>query len=252
MHPISVTIIALNEQDRIGDAIASVEWAAEVIVVDSGSSDETVAIAERAGARAEHADWPGYGRQKNRAAALAANRWVLSLDADERVSPGLADEIQRIELAGAEVAFELRRRNRVTGAPLRHWPWAWDRTARLYDKERARFSEVPVHESLQVNGAVGRLQGVLEHETYRNWDDYYCRQKRYAALGARAAYEHGVRPIIGDQYLRPAVTFIRQFLIRGHLLSGRLGFRYSLESARGTRQKLRLLQELWESRSGSE
>jgi glycosyltransferase involved in cell wall biosynthesis len=242
--PISVTIIARNEADRIAPAIGSVAWAAEVLVLEEGSSDGTADVARAAGARVEHAPWLGFGPTKNLAAELAACDWVLSLDADERVSPELADAIAVLADEPPEAAFRVCRRNRFAGRTIRQWPWVRDRCIRLYDRRQARFSDVSVHESVHAYGAVGQLEGVLEHEAYRDWNDYLHRQLRYAELGARQAHEAGRSPRVGDLSVRPMVTWLRHLIGRGYLLGGVLGWRLARLASRGTYIKYLLLREI--------
>lgn len=244
MHPVSVTVIALNEADGIAAAVSSVAWADEVMVLDSGSSDRTVEVARSAGARVVEEGWRGYGAQKNRAAELAAHDWVLSLDADERAGEDLARSVESLAADPPEAAFRVRRLNHFAGRPIRTWPWAWDLTARLYDRRRASFDERLVHETLRCEGRVGRLPGLLHHFSYRGWDDYLARQESYARLGAEEAAAHGRRPRAGDLTVRPAVTLFRHLLGRGYLVGGVLGFRLSVMAARGTRRKYAILREL--------
>jgi len=244
VRPVSVTIIARDEEGRIGAALSSVAWADEVVVVDSGSSDLTVEVARSAGARVVQEGWRGYGAQKNRAAELAAHDWVLSLDADERVGADLALAIQSLADRPAEAAFEVRRSNHFAGRPIRTWPWAWDLTTRLYDRRRGSFDEGMVHESLRPNGRVGRLEGVLHHFSYRGWDDYLARQEHYARLGAEQAMATGRRPRPGDLTLRPAASFLRHYLGRGYLLGGAHGLRLALAAARGTRRRYEILRTI--------
>jgi len=244
MHPVTVTIIARDEGERIADAIASARWADEVLVLDSGSSDDTVTRARLAGARVVETDWPGYGAQKNRAAEMATNRWLFSLDADEHFDDQLAAEISALPDDPPELAFRVRRRNWVEGKALRHWPWAWDRTARLYDRHHARFSEAPVHESLQVDGTIGELGGVLEHDTYKSWSD--CRERKvyYARLSAEAMAASGRRTRVIDRTIRPAAMLVKQLLVQGYIVSGSAGLRYAWHEARGTLLKYTLLEKL--------
>lgn len=244
MRPVSVTIIARDEEDRIGAAVASASWADEVVVLDSGSSDRTTEVAKSAGARVVEEGWRGYGAQKNRAAELAAHDWVLSVDADERVSVDLARSVRTLAADPPESAFRVRRLNHFGGRPIRTWPWAWDRTLRLYDRRRASFDERLVHEALRCEGRVGLLPGVLHHFSYRGWDDYLARQESYARLGAAEAAARGRRPQAGDLTVRPAVTLLRHLLGRGYLVGGVLGFRLSVMAARGTRRKYAILREL--------
>lgn len=244
MLPITVTIIAGNEEDRIAEAVHSAAWADEVVVLDSESSDRTADIAAAAGARTVVEPWRGYGAQKNRAAELARNNWVFSLDADERIDPVLRQAARNLPSEPGPAAYRVRRRNYMAGRPITHWPWSWDTTVRLYNRDCARFSEAAVHESLVVQGEVGHLPGLLEHLTYRDWSDYLQRQLRYSHLGAEAALARGRRPKAGDLGLRPLTTFLRHFVVRGYLLGGRRGWRMSAMAARGTYLKYLLLRDL--------
>ncbi len=241
--PITVAIIAGNEEEGIADAVRSGAWADEVLVLDSESTDRTVEIARDAGARVVVEPWRGYGGQKNRAAELARNHWIFSLDADERIGPGLAGAIGALDTDPPEAAFRVRRRNHFAGRPIRRWPWSWDLTVRLYDRRRARFSEVAVHESLEVAGDTGDLGGVMEHFSYEGWEDLLTRQLHYARLGAQEAVARGKQPGFGDLWFRPKTTFFRHWLGRGYLLGGALGWRLSVAAARMTWMKYVLLRE---------
>jgi len=250
MRPITVTVIACDEEANIALAVRSASWADEVLVLDSGSSDRTVAVATAAGARAVVEEWRGYGAQKNRVAELATSDWIFSLDADERVGERLARAVTDLADEPAFHAFRFRRRNYFADSAIRRWPWSSDETVRLYDRRHARFSERSVHESVLCDGAVGSLPGVLEHFSYAGWGDYGARQLRYASLGAEEAAGRGRRPRAGDLSVRPAVTFLRHWLGRGYVLGGALGWRLSVAAARGTYLKYRNLREI--SRAGGE
>lgn len=239
MRPVSVAIITKNEADRLPAALRSVGWADEVVVLDSGSTDGTVAIAGAAGARVAVEPFRGYGPQKDLAASLASHDWILSLDADERVDARLAEAIAALPADPPCAAYGMRRLNRLGGEPLRTWPWAWEIQVRLYDRRRARFGSTPIHESLEVDGPIGRLPGILDHESYRDWNDYDARQQRYAALWAES---RAGRPVgRGDLAFRPAAAFLRELLFKGRILSGRLGWTYARRSAQGVRLKYRRL-----------
>jgi len=244
VHPITVTIITRDEEDRIAGAVASAAWANEVLVVDSGSTDRTVEVAAGAGARVVVEPWRGYGGQKNRAAELARTDWVFSVDADERISSELARLIEAVADHPAVSAYRVRRRNHFASRPIRHWPWAWDTTVRLYDRRRASFSEPAVHETLLCDGEVGAVAGILDHFSYRDWEDYWRRQRRYAQLGAEVAAVRGRRRRPGDLSARPLATFVRHWISRGYLLGGRLGWQLSWAAARGTRLKYLLIEEI--------
>ncbi len=249
---ISATIITKNEEANIRAAIESVSWAAEVLVLDSGSTDKTRDVARAAGAQVVVQPWKGYGAQKNCAAERAAHDWIFSLDADERVSPELAEGISRVGESPEPPAFSVRRRNYFAGKPIRRWPWSWDLTIRLYDRRRARFSERAVHESLQFNGAAGQLRAVMEHHSYDGWEDMFLRHLRYARLGAEDAWSRDKHPRVGDLWVRPRVTFLRHWLGRGYLLGGARGVQLSAAAARMTWMKYLFLMELWERRDGQE
>jgi (heptosyl)LPS beta-1,4-glucosyltransferase len=243
VDPISVTIITRNEEAQVAEAIASVDWADEVIVLDCGSDDTTVEKAAAAGAQTVVERWRGFGAQRNRAAELVRNDWVLALDADERCSPGLACEVNDLVDQPIPAAYQVRRRNYFAGQPIRHWPWVCDRVARLYDRRRAVFSAVQIHESLVCEGEVGKLRGWVEHYSYSGWSDYDERQLVYTRLGAEQARQSGRRPRPGDLQIRPLATFVRHWLGRGYLLGGHLGWRLAVAAARGTRSKYQLLRQ---------
>ncbi len=241
---LTVTIIAKNEEEAIAAAVRSGSWADEVLVLDSGSGDTTVERAHDAGARVVVEPWRGYGAQKNRAAELARTDWILSLDADERCSVGMATSIAALPAKPDAVAFAVRRLNRFAGRPIRRWPWSWDWTTRLYDRRRARFSNLAVHESLQVDGPVGKIGGYLDHDTYSGWEDHFKRQLVYASLGAQDAAQRAAYPRLGDITFRPVATFFRHFIVRGYLLNGVLGWRLSRMAARYTWMKYLVLEDL--------
>jgi len=244
MRAVSVTIITHDVSDHVGAAISSAAWASEIVVLDSGSRDGTPDIAATAGARVYSEPWRGYGSQRNRAAELARCRWILALDADERMDDQLVRSITDLPEEPSRIAFSMRRRNFFAGRPIRHWPWAWDVITRLYDREHASFSSRMVHESLVFDGPRGRIGGTLDHHSYRDWSDYHQRQKRYAQLGAEHLLGDDRRPRPGDTTLRPAASFLSHWLVRGWFLNGVLGARLAIESARGVRMKYLQLQRI--------
>ena len=169
MPKLSVTVITRNEAADIGAALASVAWSDEIVVVDSQSTDETVAIARRHTERVVVREWPGYIGQKNYAASSASHDWILSLDADERVTPALAEEIKTL-LAGAprEAAFRIPRITWHLGRWIRTTDWYPDYQLRLYDRRSAQWTGRYVHEAVTVRGATGQLRGELQHYAYRD------------------------------------------------------------------------------------
>jgi (heptosyl)LPS beta-1,4-glucosyltransferase len=240
VRPLSVAIIAKDEADRLPSALRSVAWADEIVVLDSGSTDGTPDLARAAGARVHLEGFRGYGPQKDRAAALATHDWILSLDADERVDATLAAAIAGLPDAPPCAAYAMRRLTRLAGFPLRTWPWARERQVRLYDRRLCRFGSTTIHETLEVEGRLGRLPGLLDHESYRDWADYDARQRRYAELWAesRTARAPAGR---SNLLLRPAAAFLREYLVKGRVLGGGLGWTFARRSAEGVRLKYTLL-----------
>ena len=244
MPRVSVTIITFNEAEHIGPAIDSVAWADEVIVVDSGSTDGTVAIAERKNARVSTRSWNGYVDQKNHAAALAANDWIFSLDADERVPPALASEIQA--LLQSEPPRRGYRVPRVTfhlGRWIRTTDFYPDYQTRLYDRRAARWQGNYVHESVRVDGGPGYLRNDLEHYSFRDLSDQVARLNHYSALAARQMHEAGRRANAFDLLLHPPAAFLRNYVLRRGALDGGAGLVISLVNAYGVFLKFA---KLWE------
>jgi glycosyltransferase involved in cell wall biosynthesis len=222
---LSVTVITKNEAAHIGAALQSAAWADELIVVDSGSTDGTVAIARQYTDRVEVRDWPGYVEQKNHAAAIASFDWILSLDADERVTPELAVEVQRT--LGSEPRHAAYRIPRVTwhlGRWIRTTDWYPDLQTRLYDRRAAAWAGRYVHESVSVTGPVGRLRGELQHYAYRDLADHLETIDRYSAAAAREMFERGRRAGWTDLALHPPLAFLRNYVARGGFRDGTTGF----------------------------
>ena len=229
---LSVVVITLNEASNIDDTLASVAWANEIIVVDCGSTDETVALARRQSDRVSHRDWTGYGDQKNHATGLATHDWVLSLDADERVSPELATEITT--LLGQDPAhrgYRIPRTTRYLGRWIRTTDWYPDRQLRLYDRRVASWSADRVHESVRVDGSVGRLRHEIRHYSYRDLSDHLARIDRYTTLMATQLLEDGRRAGPLDLVVHAPVAFFRNYLIRRGCVQGVPGLVVSLMNA---------------------
>lgn len=222
---ISVTVITLNEENEIGECLESVAWADEIVVVDSGSSDRTIEIAKKFTDKVVYHEWPGYAAQKNWAVDLATHRWILSLDADERVSRELREEIERLLLSSAPFAgYRIPRKNFFLGRWIRHGGWHPDYVLRLFRRDSGRFAARKVHESVAVQGEIGMLQSPLEHYTYRSMADYYQRMDRYSTLAAEEMFEKGMSANVIDLLLRPSATFLKMFLLRQGFRDGMDGF----------------------------
>jgi glycosyltransferase involved in cell wall biosynthesis len=228
---LTVTIIARDEAAHIAAALTSVAWADERIVVDSGSTDDTIAIARPLATRVEVREWPGYGAQKNAAAALASHDWVLSLDADERVSPALAAEIQRVLTAPTAAAYRMPRVTWYLGQWIRSTDWYPDSALRLYDRTRATWGDEFVHESLRVDGDVGALSGELEHRPYDDVADHLARINHYTTLAAAQMHRQGRRAGVWHLLGHPVAAFLRNYIARGGFKQGGTGLVVSLLNA---------------------
>jgi glycosyltransferase involved in cell wall biosynthesis len=222
---ISATIITFNEEDNIAAALESLAWADEIIVVDSESTDRTVEIARRFTNQVYVRAWPGYSAQKNFAAQQASFDWVFSLDADERVSEGLASELQRLKRGEepAVEAFEMPRLTFYLGRWIRHSGWYPDHKARLYNRKAASFEGEFVHESVKVNGRTGRLSGDILHYTVRDASDHHRRIDRYTTLAARELYQKGRRATPLSLLVSPAAAFLRSYVFKLGFLDGAQG-----------------------------
>jgi len=224
---ISATVITRNEEKNIADCLASLAFADEIVVVDSGSSDRTGEICRSdPKVRFFQREWPGYGRQKNIAAELARNDWVLNVDADERVSSQLRRSLEQAG-QGSFSAARMARENYFGKRWIRHCGWYPDYTTRLYDRRACRFSERLVHESLEHDGTVATLEGNLLHFTYAGIGDYLRRMDRYSSLAAREKVREGYQPRPLDLVVSPLTTFMRMFLLRKGFLEGEAGLMLS-------------------------
>jgi glycosyltransferase involved in cell wall biosynthesis len=228
---VSVTIITRDEEADIGAALQSVAWADEILVVDSGSTDRTVEIARAAGARVIVRNWPGYIEQKNFAAAKAAHDWIFSLDADERVTSELAGEVPRIAGHTEHAAYRIPRLTWHLGRWIRGTDWYPDYQTRLYDRRRARWTGRYVHESVAVNGSVGRLSGELHHFAYRDIADHLETINRYTTYAARQMREDGRRGSPWQLLLHPPAAFVRNYVLKGGFRLGTVGLIVSAMNA---------------------
>jgi len=221
---VSVTVITKNEAADIADALASVAWADEIVVVDAESADDTAAIAKGFTDRVVVRPWPGYVEQKNYAASIARNDWILSLDADERVTPALAEEIRSL-MSGAprESAFRIPRVTWHLGRWIRTTDWYPDFQTRLYDRRAAKWAGRYVHESVTAEGEIGRLRGELQHYAYRDIADHLETIDRYTTYAARQMHEDGRRAGILQLIGHPPLAFLRNYIAYRGVLDGGTG-----------------------------
>lgn len=233
---LSVILITRNESRNIAACLKSVAFADEWIVVDSQSDDGTPGIARDLGAQViTTTDWPGFGQQKNRALDAAQGRWVLSIDADERVSPELAERIREVVARdGPAEGYEFSRISRFCGQWMRHGDWYPDRVTRLFRRGRARFTDDLVHERLDVQGRVERLKGDLLHDTMPSLDDALDKMNRYSGGRARDKVKAGKRGSLFAALTHGWWAFMRCYLVKRGFLDGRLGLVLAIYQAEGT------------------
>ena len=213
-QPLSVAIITLNAASQLEDCLKSVRFADEIVVVDSGSTDGTRALAERYGARVIEQAWLGFGPQKQFAIEAAGHDWVLCLDADERVSPELQTAIENALQSPSNAAFRFARCNRFLGRYLKYGEGYPDWSLRLFDRRQGHWSDDAVHEKVVANGPVGTLKGDLLHDSAESLAAYLTKQNRYTTLAAEMAVAAGKRASFGRLAFSPVVRFIKFYLIR--------------------------------------
>jgi glycosyltransferase involved in cell wall biosynthesis len=244
---ISATVITLNEERNIEAALRSLEWADEIVVVDCESTDSTIEIARRFTDRIHVRKWPGYSAQKSFAAEQASHDWVFNLDADERVSDRLSEEIQQLK-AGRNpnhAAFEMPRRAFYLGRWIKHCGWYPDYKIRLYDRKVGGWRGDFVHESVQTSGKVGRLTGEILHYTIRSASEHQLRMDRYTTLAAEEMFARGKRASAMQILVSPIATFVKSYFFRLGFLDGIPGLAISYFA--GHYAFLRTL-KLWEMR----
>jgi Glycosyl transferase family 2 len=232
---LSVIIITKNEAMNIRACLTSVAWADEIIVVDSGSTDETVAICKELGAHVYPHDWPGFGPQKNRALSYAKNEWVLSIDADECVGAELRAEIvAAIQNSGDHTAFRMPRLSSFCGQYMHHSGWYPDYVTRLFQRSAAQFSDDLVHEQLVTKGSVGTLKNHLLHNTFHNLEQLLVKINQYSSAGAQMLHQKNKSASLKKAVAHAVWAFLRTYFLRAGFLDGRAGFMVAISTAEGT------------------
>ncbi len=216
MEKLSVVIIAFNSEKYIKEAVESASFADEVLVLDSGSTDNTAKIAKELGAKVEYQKWLGFGKQKQKAVDLAKNRWVFVLDSDERITEKLQKEIKEILKNPKFRAYEVPRLNYFFGKPIKHCGLYPDKTIRLFDKEKARFTSDEVHEKVVTDSKTGSLKNHMLHLAYDSVEEFIDKQNRYSSLGAKP---NRIKAVIN-----PPWTFFKIFFLKLGFLEGWHGY----------------------------
>jgi len=218
---ITATIIALNEERNIARAIESLRCADEILIVDSGSTDRTIELAQKLGVRVIEAGWRGYAAQKNWAAEQAAHDWILSLDADEALSEALEAEIWNLKKTGPRFdAYTMPRLARYLGRWILHSGWHPDLKVRLYDRRKAKWVGEFVHETVHVEGRLGRLEGNLLHFTCDSLSEHLRSLDRYTTLAAQEVASRKVKVSLPRVVFEPAWTFFKAYVLQRGFLDG--------------------------------
>ncbi|MFH0924553.1 MAG: glycosyltransferase family 2 protein [bacterium] len=229
MLPVSATIITYNEEENISACLESIRWVDEILVVDSFSNDKTIEICEGFGCKVYRHKWLGYGKQKNLAINRAKNEWILSLDADERISPELQREIKcLIQKCPEKDGYYIPRKAFFSGKWIRHCGWYPDYNLRLFNRHKGKFKERAVHECVELNGEVGYLKGNIEHYTYKSISDFLERLDRYSSLAAEEMFKGGTEFKGSQLVFRPIFNFFKMYILKLGFLDGYDGFLLSV------------------------
>ncbi len=241
---LSIIIITKNEAHHIASCLNSVAWADEVIILDSGSTDETVSICKKFTPHVYQTDWPGFGPQKQRALEKATGDWVFSIDADEIVSQQLANEIKKAIQSTKFAGYKVPRLSTFCGKTIHHSGWWPDYTIRLFRKNSGNFSLVPVHEKVHVKGTVSKLKNPLLHNTYETLDAAINKMNHYSSLSAKMLFDQGKKTSLGKAIAKSVWTFIRTYFIKTGFLDGKHGLMLAILNSEGTYYKYIKLLEL--------
>ncbi len=220
MQKLSAVLITRDAATQLPACLATLDFCDEIVVVDSGSSDATVEVAQRFGARVMETHWRGFGPQKQFAVEQASHDWVLCIDADERVSGLLRDAILAVLSAPTFAAFRFPRCNRFMGRYLKHGEGYPDWSLRLFDRRQAHWSDAAVHERVISNAPAGTLDGDLYHDSAESLEGYLEKQNRYSTLAAEAALAAGKRSSVAQLLLSPLFRFVKFYLLRRGFLDG--------------------------------
>jgi glycosyltransferase involved in cell wall biosynthesis len=241
---ISATIITKNEEANIAECLESLSWADEIVVLDSGSTDRTMDIARKYSDKVFAEPWKGQGHQKNRAVELAQGPWIFSIDADERVTPELAQEIRNAVQNASSDVYALRRKNFYKDQWIRHGGWWPDYVKRLFRKDKAQFNDRVIHDSLQTASRVGKLSNPLHHYSFRSVEDFLDRAYWYAAHQAREMYREGRRASAWTAISHAGVALFQSYFLRLGFMEGGAGLLIAVSNFAGVFYRYMILREL--------
>lgn len=245
MPNLSAVVITQDEESNIKRCLQSLQMADEIIVIDSGSTDRTVEISESMGARVYPKQWTGYGPAKKEGVSKASGKWIISLDADELLSPELAKEISGTVLLETENSgYYIKRKTNFLGRWIYHCGWYPDYVLRLFKKANGDFNDSVVHEKVVLNGKAGYLKGEILHYSYKNVEQYFKKFNNYTTMGAEQAYKSGKKAGWYHIAFKPPVAFIKHYIMKRGFLDGLEGFIISVLSAIAVMVKYSKLKEI--------
>ncbi len=253
MLNLSAVIITRNEESNIKRCMQSLQIADEIIVIDSGSTDKTIEIAESMGALVYPKEWEGYGPAKKEGVKRASGKWIISLDADEELSPDLANEIRgKVLLETGISGYYIKRKTNFLGRWIKHCGWYPDYLLRLFKKSDGNFNDSVVHEKVVLNGQTGRLKSEILHYSYNSIEQYFDKFATYTTIGARQAFDNNKKAGWFHITLKPPVAFIKHYIIKLGLMDGLEGFIISALSAMAVMVKYSKLRHLYkDEKSGA-
>ena len=242
--PVTVCMLCLNEEDRLGKTLRAVDEFAEWLIHDTGSSDRSVEMGQAAGAAVQARPWEGFSKTRISHFEEATQPWVLWIDADEVITPELVQELRALFADGIDLehqAYELNRMIYFEGQWIKHGDWFPDWNVRLFRQGSWQMEERSVHESLEIDGSVGQLENYLEHHSFRSWADKEARSEKYAKLWAEMQLAKGKKSSLLSSNMRGLWKFLRGYVLKRGFLDGRLGWLVALSNARETTLKYSLL-----------
>lgn len=234
---LSVIIITKNESEHITRCLKSVSWADEIIILDSGSTDNTVSLCQKFTPHVYETDWPGFGPQKQRTLDKATGNWVLSIDADEKISEELKAEIQQAMQQTNIQGFNIPRLSSYCGKQIKHGGWWPDYVLRLFQRSAGHFTDDLVHERAIVKGSLQNLKNPILHEAFINPDEVLHKVNSYSTLGAKKLFNKGKSTSLGSAILKGFWSFFKTYILKASFLDGTHGLMLAISNAEGTYYK---------------